>query len=166
MIYFIVAALLVVADQVVKYLVRASLAVGQSVPFIPHVIQLTYVQNTGAAFSSFSGATFLLGLVSAAVSVFLVLVLVKKWVRHPYGRWPVALILAGALGNMIDRFVMGYVTDMFQTLFMNFAVFNVADICVVVGVIAMVLYVLLGWEKFEGKTSKKKSQEQDNQEEK
>jgi signal peptidase II len=100
------------------------------------------------------------------VSVFLVLVLVKKWVRHPYGRWPVALILAGALGNMIDRFVMGYVTDMFQTLFMNFAVFNVADICVVVGVIAMVLYVLLGWEKFEGKTSKKKSQEQDNQEEK
>jgi signal peptidase II len=49
---------------------------------------------------------------------------------------------------------------------MNFAVFNVADICVVVGVIAMVLYVLLGWEKFEGKTSKKKSQEQDTQEEK
>jgi signal peptidase II len=151
MIYFIVAALLVAADQLVKYLVRTGIEPGAAVPFLPHVLQLTYVKNTGAAFSSFSGDTFLLGLVSAAVSVFLVLVLVKKWVRHPLGRWPVALILAGAVGNMIDRFFMGYVTDMFQTLFMDFAVFNVADICVVVGVAAMVLYVLLGWEKLEGK---------------
>ncbi len=158
MIYFVVAALLVVLDQVVKYLVRTGIPLGESVPLIPHIIELTYIKNTGAAFSSFSNSTFLLGLVSAAVSVVLAVVLAKKVVRHPFGRWPVALTLAGAVGNMIDRFLMGYVTDMFRTLFINFAVFNVADICVVVGVIALVLYVLLGWEKYEGRKDEKKDE--------
>ena len=158
MIYYIVAGLLVAVDQVVKYLVRTGIELGGSVPLIPHVMELTYIQNTGAAFSSFSNSTFLLGVVSAVVSLGLIVVLAKKLVRHPFGRWPVTLILAGAVGNMIDRFVMGYVTDMFRTLFIEFAVFNVADICVVVGVIAMVLYVLLGWDKYEGKGTKKEDE--------
>jgi signal peptidase II len=122
---------------------------GGSVPLIPGVMQLTYVQNTGAAFSSFAGKTLLLGGFSALVSLVLIVVLTKGLIRHPYGRWPVALVLAGALGNMIDRLVLRYVTDMFQTLFMNFAVFNVADIFVVVGVILLALYVCFGWDKYE-----------------
>ncbi len=158
MIYFLAAALLVALDQAVKYLVRTGIPLGGSVPLIPHVIELTYIKNTGAAFSSFSDSTFLLGLLSAAVSVALIYVLAKKLVRHPFGRWPVTLILAGALGNMIDRFLMGYVTDMFRTLFIDFAVFNVADICVVVGVFAMVLYVLFGWDKYEGRRGEPKDE--------
>ncbi len=158
MIYFVVAALLVGLDQGVKYLVRTGIELGGSVPLIPHVVELTYIKNTGAAFSSFSDSTPLLGLVSAVVSVCLVVVLAKKLVRHPFGRWPVTLILAGAVGNMLDRVLLGYVTDMFRTLFINFAVFNVADICVVVGVIAMVVYVLFGWEKYEGKRPGKKDE--------
>lgn len=158
MIYFIAAALLVALDQVVKYLVRTGIEPGGSVPLIPHVMDLTYVKNTGAAFSSFSNSTILLAVVSALVSVGLIIVLAKKLVRHPLGRWPVTLILAGAVGNLIDRVALGYVTDMFRTLFIDFAVFNVADICVVVGVIAMVLYVLLGWDKYEGKRDEKQDE--------
>ena len=60
-----------------------------------------------------------------------------------------ALVLAGAVGNLIDRAFMGFVTDMFHPLFIDFATFNVADICVVVGGIWLVLYAFFGWEKLE-----------------
>ena len=92
----------------------------------------------------------LLTLVSAAASAVLAVVLWKRlFITHPLGRWPLAVILAGAVGNLIDRAALGYVTDMFQTTFIRFAVFNVADICVVCGGIALVAYVLFGWERLE-----------------
>ena len=74
--------------------------------------------------------------------------------RNFFPGWPgklsLSLLLAGAVGNLIDRAFLGFVTDMFQTTFMNFAVFNVADICVVAGGILMVIYVLLFWDKDRG----------------
>lgn len=151
MLYAIVIALLVAADQLVKYLVRTGIPLGGSVPFLPHLVELTYVQNTGAAFSLLEKHTWVLTLVSVLVSIGLILVLVKKVIRHPFGRWPVAVILAGAIGNLIDRAAFQYVTDMFNLLFMRFAVFNVADICVVLGGIAICLYAIFGWDKYERK---------------
>ena len=77
--------------------------------------------------------------------------LVKKVVSHPFGVTALSVVLAGAVGNLIDRMFFGYVTDMFATTFMNFAIFNVADICVVLGGIATVIYVLFFYEKYEKK---------------
>ena len=151
--YFLLAAALVAVDQVVKYLVRAGIPIHTAVDFLPG-LDLTYVQNTGAAFSMFSEHTWMLTLLSLVVSVLLVLVLVKGWVtRTRLGRVCVAVVLAGAVGNLIDRALFNFVTDMFETTFMNFAVFNVADICVVLGGIGFCAYYLFLYEKLEGKES-------------
>ncbi|WP_297232804.1 signal peptidase II [uncultured Flavonifractor sp.] len=143
MLYFLLAAALVVVDQLVKFLVRANIPMGEGVPFIPHILQLTYYQNTGAAFSIFEQHTWILTLISAVASVLLIVLLAKRTFNHPFAMVSLALVLAGAVGNLIDRLFLGYVTDMFQTLFMNFPIFNVADICIVCGGIAFCVYFLL-----------------------
>lgn len=149
MLYALLTAALVAADQLVKFLVRANIPLGEAIPFIPHVLQLTYWRNTGAAFSLLNQHTWLLTIISALVSLLIVLVLVKRWIVHPFGRVCLAVVLAGAVGNLIDRLFLGFVTDMFQTVFMNFAIFNVADICVVVGGIAFCVYYVFFAEKLE-----------------
>lgn len=147
--YYLLSALLIVVDQLVKVRVRASIPLGQSIPFLPGVMDLTYIQNTGAAFSSFSSLTWLLALVSLLASVAVAVLMARKIFTRPLGQFSLALILAGAVGNLIDRALLGFVTDMFQTTFMNFAVFNVADICVVAGGILMVIYVLFFYDRQE-----------------
>ncbi len=77
--------------------------------------------------------TWLLTLISAVMSVVLGVAVWKKFFAHPFGRCALTLVIAGAVGNLIDRALQGYVVDMFNVLFMDFAIFNVADICVVVG---------------------------------
>ena len=148
--YAVLAAALVALDQLVKYLVLQNIELGAHVPFIPHLLELTYVKNTGAAFSIFSEHTWLLALVSLVMSVLLALAIWKNFFHHPLGKVILTLLLAGAVGNLIDRALLGYVTDMFETLFMRFAVFNVADICVVVGGIAFCVYYLFFHGKEEG----------------
>ena len=143
MFYAILAVVLVILDQIVKFLVRANIPLGQSVPFIPYLLDLTYVQNTGAAFSILNQHTWLLTLASAAVVLVIAWLVVKGKLRGRLGLWSAALILAGGVGNLIDRAAFGFVTDMFQTTFMNFAVFNVADCCITIGVPLLFLYVLL-----------------------
>lgn len=149
MIYALIAAALVAVDQIVKYLVMTKIPLGGHVPLIPYVLELTYVTNTGAAFSMFSRHTWALALVSLVMSAALALALWKGLFRHPLGKMTITLLLAGAVGNLIDRLFRGFVVDMFNVLFMNFAVFNVADICVVVGGVAAGLYYLLLMDKLE-----------------
>ena len=147
--YALLAVALVAVDQLVKYLVLQNIPLGGHVPFIPYLVELTYVQNTGAAFALFEEHTWLLALVSLAMSVVLIIALWKGFFRHPLGRLTLTLLLAGAVGNLIDRAFRGFVVDMFNLLFMNFAVFNVADICVVVGGISAGLYYLFLADKLE-----------------
>ena len=151
MIYAILAAALVAVDQIVKYLVMTSIGFGEHVPFIPYILELTYVENTGAAFSIFSKHTWALALVSLVMSAVLALALWKGLFKHPFGKLALTLLLAGAVGNLIDRACRGYVVDMFNVLFMRFAVFNVADICVVLGGIAGGIYYLFLMDKLEPK---------------
>ena len=150
MLYALLAAALVALDQLVKFLVRSNIGLGESVPFLPHVLQFTYVQYTGAAFSLLEEHTWVLTLISLGASILLAVLLFKKVFPHPFAMTCLSVVLAGAVGNLIDRAFLGYVTDMFQTLFINFAVFNVADICVVCGGIAFCVYYLL----FHGKEDK------------
>ena len=149
MIYAIIAAVLVAADQLVKYLVMTRIPLGEHVPFLPYILDLTYVTNTGAAFSIFSDHTWALALVSLVMSIVLAAALWKGLFKHPLGRLTITLLLAGAVGNLIDRAFRGFVVDMFNVLFMDFAVFNVADICVVVGGISAGLYYLFLMDKLE-----------------
>lgn len=138
--WYLLAAALVGADQLVKALVRSNLAVGEQRPFIPYVLELFHVENTGAAFSILSGHTWALTLVSVLASLALVAAL--SWWCRTRGAWfraSVALMLAGAVGNLIDRAAFGKVTDMFNFTFMRFGVFNVADMCVVVGVFSFLI---------------------------
>lgn len=147
MLYYILSICLVGIDQLVKSWVRGNIPLGTSIPFIPYVMDLTYTQNTGAAFSSFSGMTWLLTLVSLGASVVVVVLLARNFFPGKWGKLSLSLILAGAVGNLIDRAWLGFVTDMLETTFMEFAVFNVADICVVVGGFLMAAYVVLWWDK-------------------
>ena len=103
MVYALLVAALVALDQLVKYLVVQNIPLGQHVPFLPHILDLTYVQNTGAAFSLFNQHTWILTLISLVMSVILAVALVKKFFRHPLGRVCLSLLLAGAVGNLIDR---------------------------------------------------------------
>ena len=147
--YLILTVALVALDQLVKFLVLENIAPGAHVPFLPHILELTYVENTGAAFSMFEEHTWILAVISLVMSVVLAVALWKNFFRHPVGKVTLALLLAGAVGNLIDRVFRGFVVDMFNVLFMNFAVFNVADICVVVGGIAAALYYLFLADKLE-----------------
>lgn len=130
-------------DQVVKYIVRAKMALGQSIPLLDGVFHLTYVQNTGAAFNMFEGMQTFLQIVPFAALIFAV------WYmeRHLNTHWtqPLALILviSGGLGNLIDRVLMGFVTDMFDFCLIDFPVFNVADIAICVGCGFLILYMFM-----------------------
>jgi len=161
--YAILTVILVAVDQLVKYLVLQNIQFGEHVPFIPYLLELTYVENTGAAFSMFSEHTWMLTLVSAVMSVLLAVAIRKNFFRHPLGKFCLTLVLSGAIGNLIDRALRGYVVDMFNVLFMRFAVFNVADIYVVVGGIATALYYLFLEPKLEHpeKTREEKHEETD-----
>lgn len=152
---FLTAAGLVVVDQITKVLTRSLIPLGEKITLIPGLVGLTYIQNTGAAFSSFSGGTWLLALLSLVMTALLAVAIARNWLKHPFAQWSMAVIMAGAFGNFIDRAFIGYVTDMVDTLFMTFAVYNFADICVVLGVIALAIYIIFFYEKYEGKKAPK-----------
>ena len=153
--YCLFAAGIVAADQITKYLTVANIALYQDVPFIPGLLGLTYVQNTGAAFSSFEGQQWLFAL------IFVVFTLLIFWEYrtnymgfNKFERWCIAAIYGGGLGNMIDRVRMGYVVDMIETQFMVFPVFNVADCFITCGCILMMIHLVL-WNKEFWKDGKK-----------
>ena len=135
-------AAIAAADQWTKALVRAEIPYGTSVSLIPGVVQLTYVRNTGAAFSMLRGARwFFLGLL--VVFFVVVAVLIKKrLIKKPAELWCLAAISGGAIGNAIDRALTGEVTDMIEPLFVKFAVFNVADCFITCGAIALAVFIL------------------------
>lgn len=142
--YAIVAILILIADQGLKYWVTLNIPLDTGhVTLIPGVLELTNIHNNGAAFSILQHAPhwifILFTLVFAAIAVFC---LRRNIVHGKVGRWSVVLVLAGAVGNCIDRILSGYVVDMFNFLFVRFAVFNLADIFIVVAGIALCLHVI------------------------
>lgn len=148
----LLAAALIALDQWVKWWVTVNIPMGGTHSFIPHILGLTQVHNTGGAWSMLNQHTWLLTVVSAVVVLALLFVLARRLIRHPVGVITLTMVLAGAVGNLIDRIRLGYVVDMFQTLFMNFPIFNVADICVVCGGIAFCIYFVFFYEKCEKKS--------------
>ena len=143
--------LLLAADQGLKLWVVNHLELYASAPLLPGVVELKYIQNTGGGWSILSEHTWLLSLITALVLAVISVLLAKRVIRHPLGRWGCVLLLAGGLGNLIDRFRLGYVVDMFNFQFIRFPVFNIADICVVCGMALAAAYYLLLYEKYDAK---------------
>ena len=148
--YFLLFAALLGADQLIKYWTVEHLALGESAAFWPGVMRLTRVHNYGAAWSSFSGQTAALAVVTVLLMAAVAYLLVRRIVRHPLGVIAGLMILAGGVGNLIDRLFRGYVVDMFHLEFWpSYPVFNVADICVVCGAVLAVIYYLWFYEKYD-----------------
>jgi signal peptidase II len=127
-----VVILLVAADQLSKLIIRLACHPAQTVPLIPPVLHLTYVQNTGMAFGLFQGALGWLALCSIGVSAWLVLELRRRQAKPWPMQWGLMLVLSGAIGNLIDRVWLGYVVDFIDLRV--WPVFNLADSCITIGV--------------------------------
>ena len=136
----------IVLDRVVKIAVTTNMEPGDTIPVIDHILQITYVQNTGAAFSMLQGhPTLLIVFPAIVIGIGIIFVLVMSKAFNRIFLVSVSLICGGGLGNLTDRISQGYVTDMFD--FRIFPVFNVADICVCVGCGLLMLYLIIDANK-------------------
>ncbi|MCL2694912.1 MAG: signal peptidase II [Clostridiales bacterium] len=132
MIEIIIAVVLLILDQITKHL--AFLYCQQPIVLIPGVLELSYAQNTGAAWGILDGLGVVLVALVLVVCALLAWFYIKKHkVMRPISRVTLALIFAGALGNGLDRIALGYVRDMIYFRLINFPVFNLADICITIG---------------------------------
>ena len=147
-------AWVVIIDQYAKRAVAQSLALGETAELLPGLFRLERVHNYGAAWSSLSGARWLLiGVTTVGLGV--LIWLVTHIVKHPLGVWALWLVIGGGIGNLIDRVLNGYVVDMIATEFINFPVFNIADIFVTCGTAAAAVYYLKYYEKSDAKNWEK-----------
>ncbi|MHC1786085.1 MAG: signal peptidase II [Christensenellales bacterium] len=138
------AAALIVFDQAMKRLLQ-----GVNRPLIPGLVSITGVRNTGAAFGLLGGSQLALVIVSALACLLICLYLLRG---KPDGlsRLGLVLVLCGALGNLIDRVLLGYVIDYIELTFVRFAVFNLADIYLTFGCALSALAVFIGKEPKHG----------------
>lgn len=128
-------------DQAVKRWTTLHLTLHEARTFLPG-IRLFYTENRGAAFGLLQDMRWLFLLITLLAVALIIWALVRRWYRHPLGGWALCLVAGGALGNFIDRAVNGYVVDMFEFTFVDFAIFNVADIFVTVGGVLFCAYLL------------------------
>ncbi|MBP1561565.1 MAG: signal peptidase II [Oscillospiraceae bacterium] len=137
--------ILVAADQLIKFWAVDVLMPVKEMPFIHfggfHILGLRYVENTGAAFSSFSGARWLLTALVSVMLVAMLIFVIKYKYKHPFFLISSVMIMAGGAGNLIDRVRLGYVVDYLDVKLFNFAVFNFADVCVVLGAVFMLIFM-------------------------
>lgn len=136
------AAAIVALDQWTKWLVRRDLPLYASKDSILGIFHITHVENTGGAWSMFSGQLWLFIGVMALFVALIVVLIWKQWLKKPFEWWCLAAILGGGIGNLIDRLANGCVTDMICLDFVNFPVFNVADCFITVGCFALIVYVI------------------------
>lgn len=141
--YLLIAAAFVVLDQFSKWLVVTYLKPVGSVTLIPNFLRLTYLENRGAAFGSFSEQRWVFMIFSTVAIVAVVVYLLRFSENSRLLRWTLALIVGGGVGNMIDRIALGYVVDFIDFCGIWSYIFNVADSCVCIGAGMMVLYCIL-----------------------
>lgn len=139
-VYALIAILIIAVDRVVKNWIMLNVSLGETFAHLP-LFDFTYVQNEGAAFSILSGRLGILSLISVAFCVVVLLYFIIKKPKHPLWCVSLSMMFGGAFGNAWDRIFYGYVVDFIETTFMDFAIFNIADIAITVGAALMVIWV-------------------------
>ena len=163
MLYAIIAAIILIGDQWLKYwvTVNITLSTGEAA-LIPGVVKLVNIHNSGAAFGFLSNTEYARWLflgIAALFIIVIVVVLAKHLFKSRFANWCAVMALAGAVGNCIDRALYGYVVDMFKVEFMDFAVFNVADVFLVVACLAFIIYLIV--DLFRGKDDDDEDEDED-----
>ena len=138
----IVIVALIALDQWVKFEIVKNIQLGGVKPFIPKILSLTYLRNTGAAFSILENQQWLFAVITLVVIGAAIWYLSKHIKDSVWLLSALSLIIAGGIGNFIDRMRQGFVVDMFQLDFINFAIFNVADSYLTIGVLVLIVMML------------------------
>lgn len=139
--YIPMIIILIIADQGLKFWISANIKLGTSQVISPNVLALTNVRNDGAAWSVLSGQQWFFTVITI-VALGMMGYFFWKLRNDNLYMSAISLLIAGTLGNFIDRIRLGYVVDMFETLFMNFPIFNVADMCLTFGVIIVIIALI------------------------
>ena len=143
--YFLIPfVVLLIADQAVKHIVRTTMVQGQSIPVIESIFHITYIENPGAAFGILANQRMLFLVLTAVivgVMIYLYFSLVNK---KSVTAISLGLVVSGAIGNFIDRFMQGTVTDFLD--FRIWPIFNIADICICVGLALICYFVIIKGE--------------------
>jgi signal peptidase II len=150
---------LVITDQMIKLWAMSWLSRYDTVPIIAGVIHLTYVENRGAAFGIFQNQRWIFISISIIVCIIGLYYLFQKKTKMNLESWAIILIIAGGIGNLIDRIFRGYVVDYIHFKLIDFAVFNLADSCVCVGATLFCIYFLFLTPKKINETSKDVSED-------
>ena len=137
-----VIAVSVILDQVTKLIVVKNMELYETAPFIKGIIEFQYIENRGAAWGMLSDNRWIFIIISAAALIALPIMLYKYRNLHFLFGFSLSLVICGAAGNMIDRVFAGAVVDFLNFQFIDFPVFNVADICVTVGAALMFIYLI------------------------
>ena len=157
-IIIIVASILL--DQITKIIVIETMNLGHSIVIWEDIFSFTRVHNYGAAWGMLSDHRWVFIVITAIAIIVMPIFLYRYRKLHPLFGFSLSLVIGGAIGNMIDRLFRGYVIDFLDATFIDFPVFNVADICVVCGAIMMFVYILFfDKELFSGKDKKKAPKE-------
>ncbi len=145
---FISICLLTSLDQFVKYIINLKMKLGDTIEVFDGVFSITYVQNNGAAWGNFSGKRLFLLILTILILICAIYVYLKllKLNEMKLLRISLVFLISGALGNIIDRILHGYVIDMFDFCLINFPVFNVADIFITCSVILIVILLLFKYK--------------------
>ena len=141
---FLVAAAVIVVDQITKAIVRQNLALGEAwapIPAIGDFFRFLYWQNRGAAFGTLQNAGPILTVVRIAIAIFIIVFYQKAEIRDTLMKVALSLMLGGAVGNLVDQFTLGFVTDFIAVG--RFPIFNIADSAVTIGVSLMLLDMLI-----------------------
>ncbi len=130
-----------VLDRLSKIFVSTNMRLGQSIPVIENIFHITFKTNDGAAFSILSGKVpFLIVSTLLIIGLLVAFIIVKK-PKNKIFCIAVSLIISGALGNLVDRIALGHVIDFLDARWIDFPIFNVADICVVIGAALFCIYI-------------------------
>jgi len=151
MLEFFIVVIIIVIDQISKYLATIYLKPIGSFVILKKVFSLAYVENRGAAFGILQNERWLFIVLTIIISIAIACYLIFNRNESLILRISLSMILGGAIGNLIDRIKQGYVVDMFHFTLIDFPVFNVADSFIVIGTILLGYYILFMAEK-EGKT--------------
>lgn len=142
---------IIAIDQITKYFAKAALYPDGAKDFIRGFIEFRYAENTGMAFSMFSGARWIFVVLTAVVVIAMIVYMFKKCQQNLWLYWTIGVLTAGAIGNLIDRIYLGYVIDFINPTFVNFAVFNIADCAVTLGAVSLVAYLVFDMFKKDNK---------------